>query len=257
LAEAREIRVAPAAAQEHERERPFAAVGAALGLEADAADPRRADICAMLRGEAVAGPLGSPALGYRLIDAIVSLVARESAEVPMVLAVDDLQWADRSSLAVLQSVLHASMLRVLVVATRRLYPVSAEVESLVATAESCGVVLDLEPLGRDALAGYAQAAIRCSPLNSLMRSSVRAVCNGGAVSSKRLTCRCRRRCAWRSFAACGRSVPTRCMPCGWRPCWVPGFRSPISPSSWIANQRRCFRSFPRPCWPGSSPMSAR
>ncbi|HZD69656.1 MAG TPA: AAA family ATPase, partial [Actinomycetes bacterium] len=159
LATARGIRIAPTAAQEHERERPFAAIAAALGLKADAADPQRADIGAMLHGEAVPDPFGSPALGYGLIDAIVLLVARESAAVPMVLAVDDLQWADRSSLVVLHSVLHASAMRVLVLGTRRLYPSSAEVESLVAAAESCGAVLDLGPLGRDALVAYAQALL--------------------------------------------------------------------------------------------------
>jgi DNA-binding CsgD family transcriptional regulator len=174
LEEARGVRIASAVAQEHEHERPFAAVAAALGLKADAADPQRARIGAMLRGEAVPGPSGLPGLGYSLIDAIVSLVARESAEVPMVLAVDDLQWADRSSLAVLQSVLHANPRRVLVLGMRRLYPVSAEMESLVATAESCGVLLDLGPLDRDAMAKFAQALLDARIGTSLIQQLSRA-----------------------------------------------------------------------------------
>lgn len=158
LAETRGLRIAPATAQEHERERPFAAVAAALGLRADAADARRADIGTMLSGDAVLDPLGSWAMGYGVVDAIVSLVASESVQVPMVLLLDDLQWADRSSLAVLQSVL-ANVPRVLVLAARRLYPVPAEMESLVAAAEARGVILDLQPLDRAALAEYAQALL--------------------------------------------------------------------------------------------------
>jgi predicted ATPase len=151
LAHARGFGVAQAVAQDHERDRPFAPIVAALGLRADASDPRRAHIGAMLHAEAATNPLGSPA--FVLNDAIVSLLVHESGEMPMVLAVDDLQWADRSSLIVLRDVLHADGLRVLVLVTRRLYPISAEIESLVAAVESIGVVLNLEPLDRDALVG--------------------------------------------------------------------------------------------------------
>jgi predicted ATPase len=99
----RGMRVAAGRAEELERTRPFGVLAAALGCARSSPDRRRAAIAGLLAGPG-GGELGpitvtsDPGLRFRVVDAITDLVEELAQAGPVVLGLDDLQWADPSSL---------------------------------------------------------------------------------------------------------------------------------------------------------------
>ncbi len=93
-------------AAEFDRDRPFAPLAQALTLTAGASDRDRAEVGRLLSG----GQAGSrwaaqgSDLGFRIVDGILSLLERLTARGPVVLAVDDVHWADPSTLRALRSI---------------------------------------------------------------------------------------------------------------------------------------------------------
>ena len=88
-------RIASGAAEELEMRVPFAAVSDCLGLTAAATDPRAAEIAAMLRGaHRPSGAFSAADAEFLVTEAILGLVDGWCAAGAVVLAVDDLQWAD-------------------------------------------------------------------------------------------------------------------------------------------------------------------
>jgi DNA-binding CsgD family transcriptional regulator len=91
-------------AAELERERPFGALVEALDLHPTASNPERAEIGHLLIGDRdpVEGSRLSlaeaPALRFRVLEAVLTLVERLSLSAPIVIAVEDLHWADPSTL---------------------------------------------------------------------------------------------------------------------------------------------------------------
>ncbi len=89
--------------------RPFAALADALAARDDATDAHSRTIAALLDryipadGESAAVP-ASPGLQYRLTEAFGALVEKAAARGPVLLALDDLQWADPSTLSALRSI---------------------------------------------------------------------------------------------------------------------------------------------------------
>ena len=69
-----------------------------LDIDRWSVDPYRGEIAAMLLGERPAGLLGSGDPVHAATEMVVALVERWCAGSPMVLVVDDLQWADEASL---------------------------------------------------------------------------------------------------------------------------------------------------------------
>jgi len=115
-------RIASGAAEELEMRVPFAAVSDCLGLTAAAADPKAAEIAAMLRGghRPAGGAFSTADAEFLVTEAILGLVDGWCAAHPVVLAVDDLQWADSASLLVLHRLGRvAGQLPLLLAATRR------------------------------------------------------------------------------------------------------------------------------------------
>ena len=114
-------RIASGAAEELEMRVPFAAVSDCLGLTAAATDPRAAEIAAMLRGtHRSSGAVSAADAEFLVTEAILGLVDGWCAAGAVVLAVDDLQWADPASLLVLHRLGRvASQLPLLLAATRR------------------------------------------------------------------------------------------------------------------------------------------
>src|SRR4030095_17076276 len=96
------------AAAELERDRPFGALVEALDLHPTSSDPERAELGHLLVGahEAVRGGAltlaDAPTLRFRVLEAVLTLVERLCLSAPMVLAVEDLHWADPSTLLCLR-----------------------------------------------------------------------------------------------------------------------------------------------------------
>jgi predicted ATPase len=104
-ARARGVQVAAGRAEELERTRPFGLVADTLGCVRSSSDPRRAAIAALLAtsvGEDRPMTVSSdPGLQFQAVDAFVDLVEALALQRPLVVGVDDLQWADPSSLLTL------------------------------------------------------------------------------------------------------------------------------------------------------------
>ena len=105
-ARSRGFSIAKGQGDELERTRPFGAIAEALDCRATSADPRRRAIAALLatggpRGLEGSGPVtvtSDAGLQFRVVDAIVDLVETLALHSPLVIALDDLQWVDPSSL---------------------------------------------------------------------------------------------------------------------------------------------------------------
>ncbi|MGA8247376.1 MAG: AAA family ATPase [Nocardioides sp.] len=110
----RDCQVASAKAEEMEQHRPFGVVAAALGCTRDAADPRRAAIGSLISAHdsSERRPLtvsSDPGLQFRVVDALGDLVESLASDRPLALALDDLQWADPSSLLTLGSIARTAL----------------------------------------------------------------------------------------------------------------------------------------------------
>ncbi len=107
-ARGRGMQVAAARAEELERTRPFGLVAAAFGCVRSSPDPRRAAIAALLATQGGdRGPItvtSDPGLRFRAVDAFADLAEELALGGPLVIGVDDLQWADPSSLLTLAAV---------------------------------------------------------------------------------------------------------------------------------------------------------
>jgi predicted ATPase len=104
-ARARGVQVAAGRAEELERTRPFGLVADTLGCVRSSSDPRRAAIAGLLATSVGdRGPMtvsSDPGLQFQAVDAFVDLVEALALRGPLVVGVDDLQWADPSSLLTL------------------------------------------------------------------------------------------------------------------------------------------------------------
>ncbi|HEV8166033.1 MAG TPA: ATP-binding protein, partial [Actinomycetota bacterium] len=96
-ARARSLSVAAGRAEELERTRPFGLLADALGCVRSSPDPRRAAIAALLAIRAGdQGPMtvsSDPGLQFQAVDAFVDLVEALALRRPLVVGLDDLQWA--------------------------------------------------------------------------------------------------------------------------------------------------------------------
>lgn len=104
------LRIATAPAEEFERLRPFGVLARALDCHPSAADPRRARIAALIRThehseQGTITVTTDPGLQFRAVEAFADLVEELATSEPMLLALDDLQWADASTLLALTEIL--------------------------------------------------------------------------------------------------------------------------------------------------------
>jgi DNA-binding CsgD family transcriptional regulator len=117
-----------------ERTRPFGAVASTFDLSQRSPDPRRAAVGRLLAGDLdTADPRVGPApdLRYRVVEEILDLVETSSARQPVLVVVEDLQWADGSSLLAIRSIAHdLAHAAVLLIVTTRPAPHSAELVDL-------------------------------------------------------------------------------------------------------------------------------
>ena len=127
-----------------ERNRPFGPLADALGLRPNAKDPRRAALGRLLTGEDIVLAPG-PAAGqlvFRAIEGILDLLERASDAGPVLLALDDLHWAERSTLlAINWMTRRLTEIPLLLVATLRPAPRSPELGQLLDDARRFGAQL--------------------------------------------------------------------------------------------------------------------
>ncbi|SES29935.1 Transcriptional regulatory protein, C terminal [Lentzea xinjiangensis] len=148
----------------------------ALGVDPAATDPRRADVARALRERQPVGSIfasGDPLSGG--VDRLVALVERLCADAPLVLVLDDLQWADESSIEVWRRLGALTRhLPLLLLGAARPVPHRPEVARLRQFSESGGVVLDLAPLGDSDVADIVGRLVGAPPGPALREIAARA-----------------------------------------------------------------------------------
>ncbi|HZC69273.1 MAG TPA: AAA family ATPase [Jatrophihabitans sp.] len=138
--------VAAAKADEMEQTRPFGVIADALGCVRSASDPQRADIAALLATHAHSdhGPITistDPGLRFRTVDALCDLVESLALRRPLVISLDDLQWADPSSLLTLAALARsAAGLAVALIGCYRPFPQPVLLRQSLDSVDAAGAV---------------------------------------------------------------------------------------------------------------------
>jgi DNA-binding CsgD family transcriptional regulator/tetratricopeptide (TPR) repeat protein len=166
-ARARGFEVLVGTGEELERDRPFGPVAGALGLTLGASDPRRAGIARLLMSshDATGAWERGPALRYQVLESILGLVEDLSAARPVVLGLDDVQWADASTLLVVRHLGFrlASLPVVLLIVSRPTHR-TGELAAVVEGLREQGLVeVGLGPLSGDEVAELAASMTRRTP----------------------------------------------------------------------------------------------
>ena len=140
----RGMQVAAGRAEELERTRPFGVMADAFGCARSSPDPRRAAIGDLLAagGDRERDPItvtSDPGLRFRVVDALADLVEELALPGPLVIGLDDLQWADASSLLTLSALSRrVEYLPVGLIACFRPAPRSPELDRLAASLTAAG-----------------------------------------------------------------------------------------------------------------------
>jgi DNA-binding CsgD family transcriptional regulator len=140
---------------------PLSVVTQALGLSEFLGDERRAQVAAVLaRPEPAAGPgigmmPGDPVLAA--VEELLELIHRLSADRPLVLALEDLHWADMASLLFWQRLCRVTpQMPLLLIGTRRPVPPRERAGLLAREVQACGGAVvslgGLTPAGVEAMA---------------------------------------------------------------------------------------------------------
>ncbi len=144
-----------------------------LHVGSRSAGPARVEIAGLLRGEGAAGALTPGDVTAAVAERLLVLVDRLCELSPVVLVVDDLQWADEASLAVwarLRQVVR--QLPLLLVAAYRPVPVRAKlVAQHDGTPGKDAVVLELGPLAADQVVELVERLVGAPPGPRLRREA--------------------------------------------------------------------------------------
>ena len=169
-AHGRGMQVVAGRAEELERTRPFGLVAGAFGCDRSSPDPRRAAIAGLLatEGGGERGPItvtSDPGLRFHAVDAFADLAEQLALEGPLVIGVDDLQWADPSSLLTLGALgRRLAYLPVVLIGCFRPSPRAAELDGLVRALEAVGRRhLTLRGLSERAVAELVAEALDAEP----------------------------------------------------------------------------------------------
>ena len=177
LADARRrgVQVAAGRAEELERTRPFGVMADAFGCARSSPDPRRAAIGELLAagGDGARDPItvtSDPGLRFRVVDALADLVEELALPGPLVIGVDDLQWADPSSLLTLSALSRrVEYLPVGLIACFRPSPRPPELDRLAASLASAGGrLLSLGGLTEQAVTDLVTDAVAAMPGRGLL-----------------------------------------------------------------------------------------
>jgi DNA-binding CsgD family transcriptional regulator len=170
------VRVFEGAADELEQRRPFGVIADCLSTGRSATERGRATVAALLEEGSGAGVGGAwladaPQAEFRIVEGFVALVEALGARSPVVLVVEDLQWADPSALLVLHRLgRRVGQLPLLLVGTARPVPRSAELEGCLRGLRAAGATeLVLGPLDAVAVGQLVEQLVGAPPGPSLLR----------------------------------------------------------------------------------------
>jgi DNA-binding CsgD family transcriptional regulator/tetratricopeptide (TPR) repeat protein len=170
-------------AEELEHRRPFGMLLGLLGCSTSSPDPNRARLAQLVSAEGGARvPVtvsSDPGLQFRVVDGMVELVEAAALAGPLLLGIDDLQWADPSSLLVLAALVRrVSTLPVALVACVRPLPCPADLSRLLALFDDAGALrVDLAGLDEDGAAALVAAHLDAGPGPSVRSAVARAAGN--------------------------------------------------------------------------------
>ena len=170
------VLVRTAEAQEFDRDRPFGILVDAFDLQASSAEPSRARLGQLLSPSSQASASLSmaaywEAAGLRslIADGIVSLIEQETSSNPAILVLEDLQWADDSTLLVLHRLLkRVRPLHLMLLGTSWPAPKRREMAALRSQILAVGgLVLELGPLDQEETTALAASILQAEPDASL------------------------------------------------------------------------------------------
>ena len=159
---------------ELEQARPFGPLCEALGCRAGVEDPRRAEIVRLLTGEDQArGQIEltrDPGAQFRVVDAFVDLVEKAALAGPVALALEDLHWADPSTIVTLRSLARRlTFVPVALLASLRPVPRAPDLEGLIdALLREGAARIALGPLPEEVVAQLVAELVRAQPGSSLL-----------------------------------------------------------------------------------------
>jgi DNA-binding CsgD family transcriptional regulator len=175
------VRVFEGAADELEQRRPFGVIADCLATGRSATERERAAVTGLLGEDSGADVFGgwladAPQAEFQIVEGFVALVEALSVQNPVVLVVEDLQWADPSALLVLHRLARrVGQLPLLLVCTVRPVPRSAELEGCLRGLGAAGATeLGLGPLDAMAVAKVIEQLVGGPPGPSLLRQVARA-----------------------------------------------------------------------------------
>jgi DNA-binding CsgD family transcriptional regulator/tetratricopeptide (TPR) repeat protein len=159
--------VCAASVYELEQRRPFGVLLDAFGVRAGVEDSRRARVAARFDPEVAGG--GPAAAEFWIGEEILAVVDELCTREPVAVVVDDLQWVDQASIAVIARMCRmAPQQRLVIVLSVRPPPRSAEVTRLVAgIVASGGPELVVGPLSDAEIADLVAEYVGASPGDSL------------------------------------------------------------------------------------------
>ena len=173
-ARARGLQVIAGRAQELERTRPFGVLADSFACTASSPDPRRRAIAALLATHlGDRGPLtvsSDPGLQFQAVDALVDLIESLALRGPLVVGLDDLQWADPSSLLTLGTLgARLADVPLALVGCLRLLPRPLELRRALEALDADGARrLTIGPLGDDAVADLVAEVVAAAPGQRLL-----------------------------------------------------------------------------------------
>lgn len=166
------LQVLAGAAGALERDRPFGALADALDLDGSSPDADRAEIGRLLTGEAMPhlAFAQAPELRFRVLEGIVALLERLSASRPALLVVDDLHWADPSTLLAVDYLLrHLTSVPVAILGAMRPAEGRPDLDRIAETvAQREGRHLMLDALDAEAVAQLAAETLSATPVAELL-----------------------------------------------------------------------------------------
>jgi DNA-binding CsgD family transcriptional regulator/tetratricopeptide (TPR) repeat protein len=141
-------------------------------------DPRRAHAAGLLRSQRL-GLFADGDASVNGVEVLMSLAEELCAAAPIVMVIDDLQWADDASLLVWhQLAASIDQLRLLLIATCRPAPRRPEVQQVrAAVVRRGGAVITLGPLPETDVAALVTAMVGAPPGDALRRLTARAAGN--------------------------------------------------------------------------------